>query len=311
MSINSKDGRTQDTLGVSGNLIADVAYPEVKGPGPGHPPAADGASGALGLINEIGKFKNVLEDNHKFQEDFEQSHGRIANALTNIPENTPGGVMVKFKYGYDATGQMQYYGVNLTPGLNATQAYESASQEVAQPGRGTSAASIYIWIPKHPNTDFDPVSSKIPPNVSVMSLREYDREFRISDAQTKNDRMALSAGNDAANRQYDGLRQQAVALNLPNAEDQAAVALQSIRQVPGFKTDQNIELMHGKNGGLIASQGEGATALNTPVPQARQGDFERVAAQLSQTPPAQTLTANPSDNPQQNETQRQSNPLRA
>lgn len=86
-------------------------------------------------------------------------------------------------------------------------------------------------------------------------------------------------GNEQTNRQFEQ------ALKGANGDrDAAAVAVATIRETPGYKPDQDISVAQGKNG-LIVSQGQGDAALNVPVPQAKQGDFERVAQQLAVQPP--------------------------
>ncbi|MBP6750541.1 MAG: hypothetical protein KA144_12950 [Xanthomonadaceae bacterium] len=86
-------------------------------------------------------------------------------------------------------------------------------------------------------------------------------------------------GNEQTNRQFEQ------ALKGANGDrDAAAVAVATIRETPGYKPDQVISVRQGKNG-WIGSQGQGDAALNVPVPQAKQGDFERVAQQLAVQPP--------------------------
>jgi hypothetical protein len=83
----------------------------------------------------------------------------------------------------------------------------------------------------------------------------------------------------------EGNRQFAQALEGTNGNrDAAAAALEAISKAPGFKPDQDIAVVQGKNGNLIATQGQGDAALNVPVPEAKQGDFERVARQMTEQP---------------------------
>ncbi|NJK42656.1 MAG: hypothetical protein HC937_02985 [Aquincola sp.] len=83
----------------------------------------------------------------------------------------------------------------------------------------------------------------------------------------------------------DGNRLFAQALEGTNGNrDAAAAALEAISKSPGFKPDQDIAVVQGKNGNLIATQGQGDAALNVPVPEAKQGDFERVARQIAEQP---------------------------
>ncbi len=63
--------------------------------------------------------------------------------------------------------------------------------------------------------------------------------------------------------------------------DAAAAAVDAISKAPGYKPDQDISVTQGKNG-LIVSQGQGDAALNLQVPQAKPGDFEKIATQMAQ-----------------------------
>ncbi|MCC7247261.1 MAG: hypothetical protein IT473_01425 [Lysobacter sp.] len=100
---------------------------------------------------------------------------------------------------------------------------------------------------------------------------------RGSSGASPNDAIALVPGNDRFNRQFEQ------ALKGTNGDrDAAALAVGSIRDAGG-KPDQDISVSQGKNG-LIVSQGQGDAALNVPVPQAKPGDYERVAAQIAQQP---------------------------
>jgi len=88
----------------------------------------------------------------------------------------------------------------------------------------------------------------------------------------------LVPGNDAVNRQFSQALQGA-----GGDRDAAAVAVDAISRTQGFKPDQDIAVIQGRNG-LIVTQGDGATGINVPVPQAKAGDFERVATQMAQAP---------------------------
>lgn len=120
------------------------------------------------------------------------------------------------------------------------------------------------------------------------------RNKRISDAgdgsaQVADASTTLVAGNSPVNKQFEQ------ALKGANGDkDAAAVALDTISKAPGYKPDQDISVMQGKNG-LVVAQGEGPTSLALQVPQAKQGDFERVSAQMAQP---QQIAMQP-DQPQQ------------
>ncbi len=98
-----------------------------------------------------------------------------------------------------------------------------------------------------------------------------DGSVQVADAST-----TLVAGNSPVNKQFEQ------ALKGANGDkDAAAVALDTISKAPGYKPDQDISVMQGRNG-LVVAQGEGPTSLALQVPQAKQGDFERVSAQMAQ-----------------------------
>jgi hypothetical protein len=103
---------------------------------------------------------------------------------------------------------------------------------------------------------------------------------------------SLSPGNDRINRQFEQ------ALKGTNGNpDAAAVAVDTISRAPGYKPDQDIAVVQGRNGQLIATQGQGDTALNVPVPPAKAGDFERVSQQMMQAPQPSEI-AQSTDQPQ-------------
>ena len=103
------------------------------------------------------------------------------------------------------------------------------------------------------------------------------------DRGTGADALTLAAGNAQVKRQLEQ------ALKGTNgARDGAAVAVDTISKAPGYRPDQDISVMPGKNG-LIVSQGQGDAALNLQVPQAKQGDFERVSTQMAQAPQTQPI----------------------
>lgn len=99
----------------------------------------------------------------------------------------------------------------------------------------------------------------------------------------------LVPGNEAVNRQFTQ------ALQGTNGDrDTAAAAIETLRNTQGYKIDQDIAVLQGRNGQFIASQGQGDTALNVAVAKANPGEFERVAHMIAQTPqPAQMAAAQP------------------
>ena len=129
-------------------------------------------------------------------------------------------------------------------------------------------------------------------------VRLYDKRHNINrngvrseleNPESGTDRIA-SLGNAGTplNRQYEQ------ALKGTNGDkDAAAVAVETIKNNPSYKENQDISVVQGKNGGFIVSQGQGDSAVNLPVPQAKQGDLERVATQLSQPQQSQNVAVQP------------------
>jgi hypothetical protein len=107
----------------------------------------------------------------------------------------------------------------------------------------------------------------------------YPKIRSSADSETPSQSVALVSGNESVNRQFEQARKGA------NGDiNVAAVAVETISKAPGYKPDQDISVIQGKNGGMIVSQGQGDAALNLSVPQAKAGDFERVSAQIAQLP---------------------------
>jgi hypothetical protein len=90
----------------------------------------------------------------------------------------------------------------------------------------------------------------------------------------------LVQGNEPVNRQF------AQALKGANGDmDTAARAVEAISKLPGYRPDQEIAVLQGRNG-LLVSQGHGDMALTAPIPQAKVGDFEKISIQMTQQPPS-------------------------
>jgi hypothetical protein len=99
--------------------------------------------------------------------------------------------------------------------------------------------------------------------------------------------ISIVKGNDRLNGQYQQ------ALKGTNGDrDAAAAAIETISSAKGYKPDQDISVMQGKNGGLIVSQGEGPSSLNLAVPQSKPGDFDRVSTQMAQLPQVTPVAQN-------------------
>lgn len=123
------------------------------------------------------------------------------------------------------------------------------------------------------------------PNRINLSEKDLNRSIplpRRSEADSPATAVADASTPTQANAQFN--RQFEQALKGTNGDrDAAAVAVNAIREAGG-KPDQDIVVGQGKNG-FIVSQGQGDAALNVQVPQAKAGDYERIAAQAAQQTP--------------------------
>lgn len=210
---------------------------------------------AGGNVPKLGKVSFEISTDSNFQ-------GNVSGSLRNNPDVA--GAIRETERNFDTRRQ---------------DIYESRAREWYRNGGATleSNGQTYTVTPdaaknyineRHPLNPFERVSA--------------DNETRVASAAP-----ALAPGNDGANKHFEQ------ALKGTNGDrDAAAVAVETIRNTPGYKPDQDISVMSGKNG-LIVSQGQGDTALNAAVPQAKQGDFERVAAQIAQPQQPQQVAVQP------------------
>jgi hypothetical protein len=152
------------------------------------------------------------------------------------------------------------------------------SKDLESGGFGKDNEKQSIAVPAGPNPDQKPENGS-----TAISRQGNDRN--ASQPETT----LLETGHPL-NRQYRQALETAENLGIKDAKETAALAVQTITQAPGYRSDQDISVVQGKNGPIV-SQGEGASAINLPVPQAKQGDFERVSAQLSQQTPVQIANA--------------------
>jgi hypothetical protein len=146
--------------------------------------------------------------------------------------------------------------------------YESRAREWYRNGGATleSNGEIYAVTKDAAKAYIDqrhPVTPREPTNV--------DHALPIASASSK-----LASGNDPVNRHFE----QALK-GTRGDRDAAAVAVDTISKSPGYKLDQDINVLHGKHG-FIVSQGEGPTSLALQLPPTRQGDFEKIAMQMAQ-----------------------------
>lgn len=210
---------------------------------------------AGGNVPRLGKVSFEISTDSNFQ-------GNVSGSLRNNPDVA--GAIRETERNFDTRRQ---------------DIYESRAREWYRNGGATleSNGQTYTITPdaaknyineRHPLNPFERVSA--------------DNETRVASAAP-----ALAPGNDGANKHFEQ------ALKGTNGDrDAAAVAVETIRNTPGYKPDQDISVMSGKNG-LIVSQGQGDTALNAAVPQAKQGDFERVATQMAQPQQPQQVAVQP------------------
>lgn len=210
---------------------------------------------AGGNVPRLGKVSFEISTDSNFQ-------GNVSGSLRNNPDVA--GAIRETERNFDTRRQDIYES-------RAREWYRNGGATLESNGQTYTvtpdAAKTYIN-ERHPLNPFERVSA--------------DNETRVASAAP-----ALAPGNDGANKHFEQ------ALKGTNGDrDAAAVAVETIRNTPGYKPDQDISVMSGKNG-LIVSQGQGDTALNAAVPQAKQGDFERVAAQLAQPQPSQQIAAQP------------------
>ena len=140
--------------------------------------------------------------------------------------------------------------------------------------------------------------------VTKGAAKAFISERHFSDSSrhvNANDGSALADGSSASkvaanqrDRQFFQALQGFEGTDAPNKSEMAALALNMIRQAPGFKPDQAINVMQGKHG-FIVSQGEGPTSLALQIPQFKHGDFESIA--LAQ-PTRPQQVAMPSEQPE-------------
>lgn len=149
--------------------------------------------------------------------------------------------------------------------------YESRAREWAREGGATIKSNGETYtVSKEVAKEY--VNERHPIN-PFKRVSADDGSVQIADASS-----SLVPGNDRVNKHFE----QALK-GTGGDRDAAAVAVNTIANTPGFKQDQDISVMQGKNG-LIVSQGQGDAAMNLQVPQAKQGDFEKVAAQMAAQP---------------------------
>ena len=203
--------------------------------------------------------------------------GKVSFEITS-DSKIHGGVETTLKNNPDLAGAIKQAETNFD--TRRQDIYESRAREWAREGGATikSNGETYTVSPdvakqyvneRHPLNPFKRVSAD-------------DGSVQIADASS-----TLAPGNDRINKQFE----QALK-GTGGDRDAAAVAVNTISQAPGYKPDQDISVVQGKNG-LIVSQGQGDAALNLQVPQAKQGDFDKIATQLAQPQQIQQVATQP------------------
>jgi hypothetical protein len=199
-----------------------------------------------------------------------------------------GGVETTLKNNPDLAGAIRQAESNFD--TRRQDIYEARAREWVREGGATLTNT---------NSKGETTTYTVSPDVAKEYVNErYPNRWwkRISDAgdgvQVADASSSLVPGNDRVNKQFEQ------ALKGTNGDrDAAAVAVNTISQAPGYKPDQDISVAQGRNG-LIVSQGQGDAALNLQVPQAKPGDFDKVAAQMAQPQPTQQI-AMQTDQPEQ------------
>lgn len=126
-----------------------------------------------------------------------------------------------------------------------------------------------------------------------VNYQHRSRRAELGEGETVVASNQLVPGNDNLNRQF------AQALQGTHGDrDAAAAAIDAISRSPGYRPDQDVAVVQGRNGQLIATQGQGDAAINVAVPQAQPGDFERIAASKAAEPPVQQVAALQPDQPE-------------
>lgn len=207
-----------------------------------------GVSGAAIVPEAAGKLSFEISSDSKI-------HGSLSTVLRNNPDLA--GAIRETEQNFDTRRQDIYESRAREWYRNGGATIQGQNGDIYHVG--TDAAKNYVN-ERHPLNPFERISSE-------------ENRTQVADAS------GLVPGNDRLNRQFEQ------ALRGTNGDrDAAAVAVNAISNAPGYKPDQDIAVVQGRNGNLIATQGQGDAALNVAVPQAQPGDFQRVSQQMAQAP---------------------------
>lgn len=215
-----------------------------------------GGAGLDAKVPKLGKVSFEISSDSKI-------HGGVSTTLHNNPDLA--GAIRDTEKNFDTRRQ------NI---------YEDRAREWHRDGGATLKSNGETYtVTKDAAKDY--INERHPINWNKRVSDAGDGSFQVADASL------LVPGNDRINKQFEQ------ALKGVNGDkDAAAVALETISNAKGYKPDQDISVMQGKNG-LIVSQGQGDAALNLQVPQAKQGDFEKIATQMAQPQQAEQIAMQP------------------
>lgn len=116
-------------------------------------------------------------------------------------------------------------------------------------------------------------------------LNPFERVSLDGDGAT--DGAFAFSGNPHLERQFQQALSGIAATSTPNQRDAAALAVEAISSTPGYAADGDVSVVSGSKGNLIVFQGQDASGVRASVPDAKPGDFERVADQLAKVPTVQ------------------------
>jgi hypothetical protein len=285
--------------------------PTIQGTPPSYTPGSARANAANLVIQELSKGYRLHEFN-ELKQDLVKSHGAVTGALSDIDtKKTPeGGVLVR-AYGLaDPSGRIHdHQGIDIVKGSSLQNALDNVPARAGEKIGGYQ----YLWIGKNSSP------ANAPDNISIINSREY-LQYVFPQLKLRSDNgtdvptnsVALVEGNKNINDQYRSLNEKAIALGVSNPSDQAAVALKTLYDAKGYNPESgdDLKLLRSNHGGLIVSQGEGPTSINLQVPQAKQGDFQKVSTELASIADTQR-TITQKDSQEISENKSHSTPVRA
>lgn len=244
-------------LSQSGFTIGDIEYKA------GGSQTQGGNAGLTGKVPGVGKASFEITSETKLE-------GSVGTILKNNPDIA--GAIRETEKNFD-TRRQDIYEQRAREwhrdGGATLESYNPKTKQMEEYNVTKDAAKTYIN-ERYPHKIWKRVSAE-------------DGGMDIADASS-----APTMGNEPVNKQFQQ------ALKGTNGDkDAAAVALETIKNNPSYKENQDISVVQGKNGGFIVSQGQGDSAVNLAVQPAKQGDFDRVATQLAQPQQSQQVAVQP------------------